>query len=42
MYAFADAETGDVFILTFSTDWERRGEKEPTFEGIAATFRLRK
>lgn len=42
MYAFADAETGDVFILTFSTGWERRGEKEPTFEEIAATFRLRK
>ena|GEM_PF-4566261 len=40
MYTFADAETGDVFILTFSTDWERRGEKEPTFEAIAATFRI--
>lgn len=40
MYTFADAETGDVFIITFSTDWERRGEKEPTFEAIAATFRI--
>ena len=40
MYAFADPETGDVFILTFSTDWERRDDKARTFEEIAATFRI--
>ncbi len=40
MYTFANPETGDVFIVTFSTDWERREDKARTFEEIAATFRI--
>lgn len=41
LWAFRPAGSERVYAVWFTTEWERRADKEPVFDRIAESFRLR-